>query len=63
MRGNRYPWIVLRGVGELRCERCGDTYLPTLPAPMNVYIAICNAFVRGHRACKPPPEAVVVESK
>jgi hypothetical protein len=48
----RYPWIVLRDLGELRCERCGKIYQPALPAPINVYLAICKAFTRDHRHCK-----------
>ena len=48
----RYPWIVLRGVGELRCERCGHSYRPAMPAPINVYLAICKAFTSEHRKCK-----------
>lgn len=54
-RGNRCPWVVIRlASGELWCERCERGYTPAMPAPMEVYIAICNAFTRGHRACKPP---------
>jgi len=37
------------------CHHCGARYPITLPAPINVYIAACNAFVKDHAAC-PPPE-------
>jgi len=49
----RYPWIVLADTGELRCERCGRSYQPTMPASVNVYLAICKAFTSDHRRCKP----------
>jgi len=49
---NRYPWILMRGVGELVCERCGLSYQPNLPAPINVYLAIVKAFAEDHRKCE-----------
>jgi len=49
----RYPWIVLSDPGNLLCMRCGKSYQPALPAPINVYIAICKAFTSDHRRCKP----------
>jgi hypothetical protein len=35
----------------MRCERCNGTYVPTLPASMSVYAAICRAFVSDHSKC------------
>lgn len=37
-----------------RCEHCGATYAPTMPAPINLFSAMCNEFVKAHRHCKKP---------
>lgn len=38
------------------CKRCGDRYVPTLPAPVTMYVGMMKVFVQQHRHCKPAPE-------
>lgn len=37
-----------------RCEHCGATYVPQLPAAINMFVAMSNEFVKAHRGCKKP---------
>jgi len=49
----RHEWILLADNGrKFKCERCGASYEMNLPAPLDVYIAACNAFLRSHKRCK-----------
>ena len=46
-------WLVInanRG-GSLDCLRCGASYLPTYPAPVDVIVAISKALEKTHRTC------------
>ena len=38
---------------ELVCERCGDRFVPQLPAPIDEFVAVTRAFVDLHQFCKP----------
>lgn len=42
---------------EFTCTHCGQRYLPNLPSPINLYVAISQAFVKSHRRCKPAAKA------
>lgn len=46
-----YEWIVTRQDLSICCKRCGASYSPKLPVPVNIYSAICAAFVIDHRDC------------
>lgn len=37
----------------LVCTHCGQTYQPTLPAPIDMFVAMSEAFVKQHRRCRP----------
>jgi hypothetical protein len=36
-----------------RCGHCGATYLPKLPAPIAMFVAMAKEFTKTHRGCKP----------
>ena len=38
----------------LECKHCGQQYVPALPAPVDIFVAACNAFVKIHKGCKLP---------
>lgn len=39
------------------CKHCGATYRPGLPAPINVFLKMSQAFVADHKRCpKPEPK-------
>ncbi len=44
--------VVMRG-NDFVCLHCGQRYRPTLPAPINVMVAMSRAFGRAHRDCQP----------
>ena len=46
-----YEWIVTKQDLSMCCKRCGQTYKPSLPAPVLIYLAICKAFAKGHKDC------------
>ena len=35
------------------CKHCGETYVPTLPTPITMYVGMMKVFVQHHRHCKP----------
>lgn len=45
------------GTHLLGCRHCGATYEPSLPCPMNVFLAQMQAFGDLHRDCPAPPPA------
>lgn len=53
-----YEWIVLNAIrgGTLECRRCGQSYTPNYPVPIDIMSAIGKAFEKSHRGCKPHPE-------
>lgn len=36
------------------CRHCGGRYVPTLPAPLTMYVEMMKVFVQQHRACPRP---------
>jgi hypothetical protein len=36
------------------CTHCGQSYQPTMPAPIDMFVAMSNQFVITHGDCKPP---------
>jgi len=36
------------------CKHCGTHYDPSLPCPMNVFLAAMDAFGKSHADCPPP---------
>jgi len=51
-------WLVVnanRG-GSFDCLRCGASYMPTYPAPVDVMVAISKSLEKTHRTCKANPE-------
>lgn len=38
------------------CLHCGANYRPNLPAPINVFLKMSQAFVADHKKCPPPKE-------
>lgn len=38
--------------GILFCPVCKCEYMPALPAPLNIYIAILKEFQKNHNHCK-----------
>ena len=51
------PWTFVRGDPKGRphfiCERCGDTYVANVPIPVDLFAALCGAWGKTHRRCKP----------
>jgi len=53
----------------LKCAHCGQTYKPVLPAPIEIFVATCNAFIKIHKNCKlqtfhePPLNAEIQQGK
>ena len=37
----------------LRCLHCGDRYVGALPASCTMVSAMCRAYDKDHRGCKP----------
>ena len=35
-----------------KCVHCGQTYKPALPAPIDIFVAMTNAFIKMHENCK-----------
>jgi len=48
--------VFVAGDNLFECKNCGMTYKPALPAPMDIFVAACNAFVKIHKDCKPNHE-------
>ena len=50
-------WVVILTTqgGALFCLRCGQSYTPNLPAPVDIVAAVGKAFERTHRKCRPDP--------
>lgn len=43
--------------GIFVCNHCGSIYRPDLPAPINVFLKMSQAFVADHKRCpKPEPK-------
>lgn len=54
MRSDRNDWVRVRmNTGELFCERCGDSYVMTMPVSVNVAVAISKAYGKDHSSCRP----------
>jgi hypothetical protein len=39
--------------GDFECRHCGQTYKPTLPAPMGMFAAMCREYAKAHQFCVP----------
>ncbi len=55
MKSNTDHVIMDTHTQEFRCEHCGATYLPKLPAPISMFVAMTKEFTKAHRHCKPKP--------
>lgn len=38
--------------GQLRCDRCGEVYTPTLPLSAETFLRTLSAFIDQHEACQ-----------
>lgn len=38
------------------CRNCGASYKPNLPVPINLMVAMMQAFTKDHRRCKATKE-------
>ncbi len=61
------PGHVFLITNGFRCSHCGATCLPTMPSPVDVFVAAGKAFSKLHRGCpkpvpKPGPEFTTVEA-
>lgn len=45
--------VISTQTGAFECLHCGASYKPTLPAPINMVVAMSNQFVKDHADCKP----------
>ena len=41
------------GSYEMECKHCKRTYIPALPCPMDMFLAMSNSFIDAHEACLP----------
>lgn len=41
--------------GEFWCRHCDARYHPTLPASIDMFVAMTKEFSKSHRNCKPRP--------
>lgn len=41
------------GSYEMECKNCKQTYIPTLPCPMSMFLAMSNSFIDAHEDCLP----------
>lgn len=58
-RERKRDHVVLdNNVGAFLCLNCGQKYLPTMPCPLNMMVAMMRSFAAGHRRCKPRPGGV-----
>lgn len=48
-----FNWIVTHADLSMHCNHCGKSYKPALPVSMNIYISMCEGFVKDHKDCKP----------
>lgn len=53
MKSNTDHVVMDTRTNEFRCEHCGSTYKPTLPAPISMFVAMTKEFTKAHRNCKP----------
>jgi hypothetical protein len=49
-----HTWVVFNSNlgGALACMRCGRSYLPNYPAPVDIITAISKAFEEIHATCE-----------
>lgn len=47
--------VVMQG-NEFVCLHCGRRYAPAMPAPVSVFTAMTNAFIKDHKHCQPKAE-------
>jgi hypothetical protein len=46
-------WIRIQsGSNQMFCERCGDTYKPELPCPIDMFLAMIKSYRRLHKSCR-----------
>jgi hypothetical protein len=46
-----YEWIVSHQDLSMHCKCCGASYKPNSPVPVNLYVAMTDAFVEDHKGC------------
>lgn len=39
---------------QMVCLHCGRSYTPNMPAPISMFAAMTNDFIRIHKSCRPP---------
>jgi rubredoxin len=50
---NTFHVVYIPGDDIFKCNNCGQTYKPALPAPITVFVETGRAFVKLHKDCKP----------
>lgn len=53
MKSNTDHVVMDTRTQEFRCQNCGAMYLPSLPAPISMFVAMTKEFTKAHRNCKP----------
>lgn len=43
----------------LKCQRCGETYEPALPCPVDMFLAQMEAFGKRHKSCQATSEEAI----
>lgn len=44
-------WIVTTSKLDLHCKRCGESYQPNLPIPVDMWVAMSRIFIGRHKHC------------
>ena len=50
------------GAPKALCLHCGGEYLVSIPCPLEVFLAISEAFTGIHKECSPPKDDASVPS-
>ena len=49
---SKTDWIITTPKLDLHCKRCGESYQPSLPVPVDMWVAMGEAFIKTHKHCK-----------
>jgi hypothetical protein len=54
-------WVIINSCreGRFECLRCGEHYTPAYPVPIDILVAIGNAFTKKHKSCEPHPDGLM----
>ncbi len=44
--------VINTRTNAFECLHCGGSYMPTLPAPLDLYVSMTKSFVKTHKNCK-----------